>query len=113
MMPAFLALMGLMLAQAIGTSGSPPAPSNSPNTVAPVDVRGEPEGHTAVRCLVTTTGSLKNCKLLEEEPAGRGFGAAALRITQYMRAKPPTRDGQPTEGVITIPVRWKLGPPLP
>jgi TonB family protein len=41
--------------------------------------------HTQVRCTVLSTGLLTDCKLMAEDPAGFGFGAAAMKATAYYR----------------------------
>jgi protein TonB len=77
--------------------------------------RMEVEGDASIRCLVTTTGMLASCVVVSESPPGFNFGAATLHASHLWRVKPPRRDGVSVEGVITIPVRWRLGhnkPPI-
>lgn len=59
-----------------------------------------------VRCVVTATGELANCATVREEPAGLGFGAAALEAARIMRMNPWTDDGEPVEGrPVNVPLR--------
>jgi periplasmic protein TonB len=64
-----------------------------------------------MRCLVKVTGELSNCKVVSEDPAGKGFGQAELKLASRMHMKPPVRDGHPVEGLVTIPFKWLLAPP--
>ncbi|HEY1225593.1 MAG TPA: energy transducer TonB [Brevundimonas sp.] len=41
-------------------------------------------GVAVVRCRVTDDGAFKDCVVVEETPAGFGFGEAALRMTPVM-----------------------------
>ncbi|MBA4807025.1 energy transducer TonB [Brevundimonas sp.] len=69
----------------------------------------EQSGRTVLECQVETNGSLTNCSVVSESPAGAGFGQAALRAVRTMRIEPAMRDGQPVVGRATIPINWRLG----
>ncbi|MBL0968968.1 MAG: TonB family protein [Brevundimonas sp.] len=48
--------------------------------------RGSPEhGQVQVSCLVNRDGTLSDCRVEREEPAGAGFGEAALRAASQTR----------------------------
>jgi TonB family protein len=66
--------------------------------------------HSSVRlkCTVSTEGYLSNCVVLSENPPGRGFGAAALKLTPRFRMRPAQRDGHPVAATVIIPIVWKL-----
>jgi protein TonB len=55
-------------------------------------------GHVLLRCRIRPDTRLDGCRVIEETPAGAGFGAAALRASTYFRFRPPTLDGRPREG---------------
>lgn len=62
-------------------------------------------GRTMMRCDVSATGTLENCNVTQEQPAGLGFGAAALKMSQFFRMKPMSVDGAPVAGAkINIPI---------
>lgn len=68
-------------------------------------------GRTLMRCDVSATGTLENCNITQEQPAGLGFGDAALKISQFFRMKPMSVDGAPVAGAkINIPITF-AGPP--
>lgn len=45
-------------------------------------------GSATLRCLLRTDGTLRDCAVINEAPAGQGFGASALRLARYYRASP-------------------------
>jgi TonB family protein len=64
-------------------------------------------GRVVMRCQVSTTGTLDDCTITNEAPAGLGFGEAALKISQYFRMKPMSVDGASVAGgKINIPIRF-------
>ncbi|MDP3854593.1 energy transducer TonB [Phenylobacterium sp.] len=66
-------------------------------------------GRATVSCLVDTTGHLRHCLVVDQFPAGLGFGAAALKATETFRMTPKTVDSQPVDsGTVRIPLRFKL-----
>ena len=65
------------------------------------------EGRATLKCGVSADGFLKDCASIAEEPAGQGFGAAALAIAPKFQMKPLTKDGIPVAGgTIRIPIRF-------
>jgi len=67
-------------------------------------------GKVSVSCVVSTRGLLDNCRLTSEDPAGHGFGAAALAMTPLFLMRPMTVDGQPVGGAaINIPISFGAG----
>ncbi len=67
------------------------------------------EGHAVMRCVVDENGKLRDCEILSEEPPGKGFGAATLRLAPEFQMTTATEDGRKTGGArVDIPVSWKL-----
>ena len=67
-------------------------------------------GHTQMECTVKADGTLENCHIIAETPAGKGFGAATLRLASRFKMRPQTVDGQPVAGAkVVIPVGWNVG----
>jgi protein TonB len=60
--------------------------------------RREIEGEASMICTINDHGSLSDCALKSEEPAGVGFGEAILRLGSAMRLPPTAKDGSPTAG---------------
>jgi TonB family protein len=66
-------------------------------------------GRAEVDCKVQHDGSLKDCTVASEDPAGMGFGDAALEIAAVMVMNPWTAQGDPVDGArIRLPVRLGL-----
>lgn len=51
------------------------------------------EGYAVVEVIITTTGSVRNVKLLEEYPPNKDFGKYALKAAQKLKYKPRVIDG--------------------
>jgi TonB family protein len=65
------------------------------------------EGRATLKCGVSADGFLKDCASIAEEPAGQGFGAAALAIAPKFRMAPVAKDGMRVAGgVVRIPIRF-------
>jgi len=66
-------------------------------------------GRVVVDCVVTKEAKLDPCVVLEEQPAGWGFGQAALNFVATFRMTPMTRDGEPVGGAhLRVPVDFLL-----
>lgn len=79
----------LLLSACAGSRGAPVAtlPDGSPvygRAFTPTDE----DGYVLLECTVQTDGSLTGCRMLEERPAGQGFGDAALQSTAEARLDP-------------------------
>ena len=55
-----------------------------------------------IRCAVLRTGDLTQCAVFQENPAGLGFGDAALKLAPDVKMTPRTIDGVPAEGTGAI-----------
>ena len=64
-------------------------------------------GRAELACTVSAQGTLYDCEVKSEQPAGAGFGKAALALTPQFLMRPPTRDGKPLAGFkVGIPISW-------
>lgn len=69
--------------------------------------RRQLSGRANLECRVTSAGTLADCIVAYEEPAGEGFGAAGLRMAPLFLMRPQTKDGQPVDGgTVRIPLRF-------
>lgn len=66
------------------------------------------EGSATLECQTTTAGTLRNCKVLSEDPEGYGFGPAGVLLAPSFRVSPRTVDGQSTEGTYTLKINWDV-----
>ena len=55
------------------------------------------EGYAVVEVIITTTGGVRDPKLLEEQPPNFGFGRAALKAAAKLKYNPRVVDGKPRE----------------
>jgi Gram-negative bacterial TonB protein C-terminal len=70
---------------------------------------GLKSGRAQVECTVQHDGTLKDCVVSSEDPAGMGFGDAALTIASVMAMNPWTSQGTPVDGArIRLPLRLEL-----
>jgi TonB family protein len=65
-------------------------------------------GRAVVHCYITNRGLMDRCSVMNEAPAGHGYGGAALALTELFVMRPMTIDGQPVGGAeINIPIKWE------
>src|SRR5262245_6400469 len=66
------------------------------------------EGRVNLDCTVRPDHRL-DCTIASEEPVGRGFGQATLRLAEKFRMADQTRQGQDTVGGrVRVPIRWNI-----
>lgn len=66
------------------------------------------DGQARITCRIDEAGFLQRCVVVSEEPAGVGFGAAALQLAPQFRMSPKIRGGKAVPGgEVTIPINWK------
>jgi len=64
-------------------------------------------GRVLLQCEVAIDGAA-TCKVIDETPAGLGFGDAALAFSKTFKMKPMTVNGQPVDGgEIKIPLKFE------
>lgn len=74
----------------------------------PTALRMGLEGHAVAECTVQADGTLQACSIASEDPAGAGFGQAALQMMASYRMAASTADGKPTAGGrVRVAVHWK------
>lgn len=70
--------------------------------------RGIPFGHVRLECIAGTDSLLTQCRILEETPAGEGFGDAALFGATKAIVEPRTVDGVPVASTVRFNVDFRL-----
>jgi hypothetical protein len=64
-------------------------------------------GKAVIGCQVTTIGLLEKCKVVSEEPADMGFGAAGLLLSSAFEMQPRLENGKPTVTTVQIPIMFR------
>jgi TonB family protein len=63
-------------------------------------------GKAIIGCIVTVQGTLRACRIESEDPAGVGFGAAAIALSTQFALRPALKDGAPVEAGVRIPINF-------
>jgi protein TonB len=75
----------------------------------PKQVRGI-TADVVLSCLIDGRGTFQTCEVVEETPAGLGFGESTIRLARIFRMKPVDADGALVAGRrLRLPVRWYAG----
>jgi TonB family protein len=69
-------------------------------------------GQVTLVCVVTVTGTLRDCRPQSETPIDMGFGNAAVVLSSQFLMKPAMRDGAPVESKVAIPITFPALPAL-
>lgn len=70
--------------------------------------RGVAFGHVRLECIAGLDSLLTQCRILEESPAGEGFGQAALTGSTRALVEPRTINGVPEASRVTFNVDFRL-----
>ena len=103
-------------AQETGAAASEPAKVIRRPTPADVDrlyplagVRAGMGGRALVTCRIGLDKRLYDCAASEEQPAGYGFGDAAIAVARLMVVEPPTVNGRPiADTTLKVPITFKM-----
>lgn len=125
-------LAGLLVSSAASAQPPPPPPLPGARAVAPSEWLKRPgvddflavfpeqarrqgiSGRATLRCEVSARGTMQACIVVEETPAGFGYGAAALRLAPKFIMSPPMQDGRPVPGfLVRIPIVFNVPGPAP
>ena len=113
------ALAAIVLLQAAAPSRPPATTTDLPawqkgptpaemNAVYPPDaLKANLAGSATVECTVDATGLLADCVVVNESPAGSGFGAAAMALSPKFQMPAKSPSGASMAGrTVRFPVRW-------
>lgn len=77
----------------------------------PKTANGVNHVRVVLACDVGAGGALSDCSVDSEDPAGQGYGQAALALGPKFRVGLITADGVPTVGAkVEVPIRYELTP---
>ena len=98
----------MMLARLLSISQDPAWPE-SPTILPSVEVVARPRvGVVLVECRVSREGTVGDCVILSETPAGHGFGAAALNGARRARMTPGSVRNVAVGGTVRFTTRFRL-----
>jgi protein TonB len=63
-------------------------------------------GSASLNCLVLPTGAVTDCNVVNETPAGYGFGRAAQGLSRHFRVNPRTVNGAAEGSRVNINLRF-------
>ncbi|WP_293826535.1 energy transducer TonB [uncultured Brevundimonas sp.] len=72
-------------------------------------IEREISGYAIVECTARSNGAPANCRIIEESPAGMGFGRAAQRVVQRGQLSPRTVDGAAQDATFRVRIPFNLG----
>ena len=71
-------------------------------TETPAAWRSGGVGQAVMNCMSARLGALHDCEVVYQAPAGKGFGAMALRFQGFLRLKPATVDSKPIVSGVDV-----------
>ncbi len=76
-------------------------------SVWPQEAQGQP-GEAEIVCRVTDKGVARNCRTVREDPAGKGFGAAAVKLAPRLALSPATYRGYAVPSDLQLVIVFAL-----
>jgi len=74
----------------------------------PIALRTGIEGTVYLELFIDRDGIIRRVRILKEDPPNRGFGEAAVRAFEGLRAKPAQSNGEPVAVRYRYPVRFQI-----
>jgi protein TonB len=74
----------------------------------PIALRSGIEGRVILELFVDRTGTVRDIKILQENPEGRGFGEAAIKVFSGRKGKPALANGEPVSARYRWPVTFTI-----
>lgn len=65
-------------------------------------------GRAVLQCVVRADGTLGDCIVVEETPAGVGFGEATMLASRKLRVGPAAPGGRIEGATVRVPIVWTL-----
>lgn len=101
----FLAMAAAMVAAP--ASAQEQAAAKPLSYYPPIALNAGVNGRVSLSCTATSKVQLKDCRAVEEAPAGQGFGEAALKLSTTFQRSSQTVDGEPVDGgAVSIPITF-------
>jgi len=69
-------------------------------------------GTTTVMCIVSTSGHLEDCTVLDESPSNFEFGKSAIKVSGRWKMAPLVVDGTPVTARWKARIRWSIVGPI-
>ncbi len=103
-----VALLTMMAGLALAAQ-EPAQPAEPVTTLPPVEVvAGASQGVVALECRINRDGTLRDCEIISETPAGQGFGEAALANVSRSRLSRDTLRNVEPDGTVSFNIRFQL-----
>ncbi len=106
-----VAVFGAASAHEASSALSPP-PFASPAVQAPGARLAQADvsyAQVVLNCMVAEQGAVKDCQVVSEDPAGSGYGAAALQMTSQFHLPLKADGGVAVPGArLNIPIRIRV-----
>ncbi|MDR0601623.1 MAG: energy transducer TonB [Treponema sp.] len=74
----------------------------------PIALRSGTEGRVILDLFIDRTGLVRNIVIMREDPPGRGFGEAAVRVFTGLRCMPAQANGTPVSVRYRYPVSFRI-----
>ena len=74
----------------------------------PIALRSNIEGTVYIEIFVDTQGTVRDVRIIREDPPNRGFGEAAVNVFRGIRGKPAEAKGMPIAVRYRYPIKFTL-----